>query len=80
MQDLLLKNKLIHKMEIKKKNVLKMYNLPKKVFFCKKCTMSNQRPRIRFNSKGVCSACQFAEFKRKKNKLEKKEKRNFKAS
>ena len=53
-------------MEIKKKNVLKLYNLPKKVFFCKKCTISNQRPRIRFNSKGICSACQFAEFKRKK--------------
>ena len=53
-------------MKIKKKNVLKLYNLPKKVFFCKKCTISNQRPRIRFNSKGVCSACQFAEFKRKK--------------
>ena len=50
-----------------------MYNLPKKVFFCKKCTMSNQRPRIRFNSKGVCSACQFAEFKRKKINWKKRE-------
>lgn len=60
-------------MEIKKKNVLKMYNLPKKVFFCKKCTMSNQRPRIKFNSKGVCSACQFSEFKRKKINWKKRE-------
>ena len=67
-------------MEIKKKNVLKLYNLPKKVFFCKKCTISNQRPRIRFNSKGICSACQFAEFKRKKNKLEAKRGRAFEAS
>ena len=33
--------------------------------------MSNQRPRITFNKRGICSACQFADYK-KKNKLEKK--------
>jgi N-acetyl sugar amidotransferase len=32
--------------------------------FCKKCVMSNQRPRITFNKEGVCSACQYAEMKR----------------
>ena len=32
-------------------------NLPKEVKFCKKCVMSNQRPRIIFNDEGVCSAC-----------------------
>jgi N-acetyl sugar amidotransferase len=60
-------------MEIKKKNVLKLYNLPKKILFCKKCTISNQRPRITFNSKGICSACQYAVFKRKKINWKKRE-------
>ena len=53
-------------MKIIKKNVLKKYNLPKEIVFCRKCTMSNQRPRITFNKKGICSACQFNEFKRNK--------------
>jgi N-acetyl sugar amidotransferase len=34
--------------------------LPKKVVFCKNCVVSNQRPRTRFNEKGICSACQWA--------------------
>jgi len=49
---------------IEKKNIQEMYNLPSEVVFCKKCTISNQRPRIQFDDKGVCSACKFAEFKR----------------
>ena len=49
------------------KNVLKRYNLPEKVVFCKKCTISNQRPRISFDSAGLCSACRFAEHKKKIN-------------
>ena len=53
-------------MKILKKNILKRYNLPREIVFCKKCTMSNQRPRITFNKKGICSACQFSEFKKKK--------------
>lgn len=36
---------------------------PKTVFFCKKCVVSNQRPRITFNEEGVCSACQYAHIK-----------------
>ena len=60
-------------MIIKKKNTLKLYNLPKKVLFCKKCVISNQRPRITFNKEGVCSACQFAVFKRKKIDWNKRE-------
>lgn len=32
--------------------------------FCKLCTMSNQRPRITFDENGVCSACNYAEYKR----------------
>ncbi len=36
---------------------------PKEVIFCKKCVVSNQRPRITFNEEGVCSACQYAHIK-----------------
>lgn len=39
------------------------YSLPNEVKYCKRCTISNQRPRISFNEEGVCSACQFAEIK-----------------
>ena len=60
-------------MIISKKNVLKKYNLPKEVIFCKKCVMSNQRPRITFNAKGVCSACTYAEYKRSKISWKKRE-------
>ena len=41
----------------------KKYNLPEEVKFCSKCVNSNQRPRITFDDAGVCSACNFAEFK-----------------
>jgi len=37
---------------------------PKKVFFCKTCVVSNQRPRIVFDDNGVCSACRYSEYKR----------------
>lgn len=33
---------------------------PKNIQFCTKCVVSNQRPRITFDSNGVCSACRFA--------------------
>jgi N-acetyl sugar amidotransferase len=49
---------------MKKKDVLGQYNLPVDVKFCKKCTISNQRPRITFDEDGVCSACNYAEYKR----------------
>ena len=58
---------------IEKKDVVKIYNLPKQVLFCKRCTISNQRPRITFNKEGVCSLCQFAVFKRKKIDWSKRE-------
>ena len=38
--------------------------LTPKVIFCKKCVVSNQRPRIVFDSEGVCSACRFSEHKK----------------
>ena len=39
--------------------------LPKEVIWCKKCTISNQRPRIVFDSNGVCSACNNRDYKNK---------------
>lgn len=34
------------------------------VFYCKRCVVSNQRPRITFNAEGICNACLYAERKR----------------
>jgi N-acetyl sugar amidotransferase len=48
---------------IKNKETQKRYNLPTDVIFCKKCTISNQRPRISFDDEGVCSACNFSKVK-----------------
>lgn len=48
------------------KNTQQRYNLPSEVKYCKKCTISNQRPRITFDEEGICSACKFAEFKKEK--------------
>ena len=48
-----------------KKNVLDRYHLPSEVRYCRRCTMSNQRPRITFDDNGVCSACNYNDFKRK---------------
>ena len=48
------------------RNTQKKYNLPSEVKFCTKCTISNQRPRITFDMNGVCSACNFADFKQNK--------------
>ena len=39
--------------------------LPEEVIFCKRCVVSNQRPRITFDEEGVCSACRFAEMKQR---------------
>ena len=49
---------------IEKQNVRERYNLPEQIRFCKRCTMSNQRPRITFDEQGVCNACRFADHKR----------------
>ena len=48
-----------------KRDLIKQYNLPAEIKYCKKCTISNQRPRITFDKNGICSACNFAEHKRK---------------
>ena len=49
----------------KPKDLSKIYSLPKKVIFCKKCVISNQRPRIVFDKNGVCTACNYFEYKKK---------------
>jgi N-acetyl sugar amidotransferase len=50
-------------MSILSKNSKKLYSLPDEVKFCKKCVMSNQRPRITFDKDGVCNACKYWESK-----------------
>jgi len=44
-------------LKFKKKNIIKTYNLPKTLKFCKNFIISNKRPRISFNNDGVCNAC-----------------------
>jgi len=71
------------------KLVTPKYGLPKKVVFCKKCVISNQRPAsavefksrkndkketIVFGTDGVCDACRFAEYKEAKIDWDKREK------
>ena len=41
--------------------------IPKKVLWCKKCVISNQRPRIIFDSSGICSGCKNQEKKKNIN-------------
>ncbi len=50
------------KFDIKNLDV-NIQKLPKKVIFCKNCTVSNQRPRIEFNKNGICSACEWSNEK-----------------
>jgi len=55
----------MRKVNYEKINIGKKYNLPKEVIFCKKCVISNQRPRIVFDKEGVCNACRYFEYKKK---------------
>lgn len=45
-------------------HVIERYKLPLEVKYCTECVISNQRPRIAFDEKGVCSACTFAKKKK----------------
>lgn len=36
----------------------------KHVIFCKRCVMSNQRPRLQFNDDQICSSCLFSDYKK----------------
>ncbi len=51
-----------------KKRITLDFELHKKrkpIIFCKKCVISNQRPRITFDENGICSACNYVEEKKK---------------
>lgn len=60
-------------MSIGRRYYEKGYNLPNEVKYCKKCVISNQRPRITFDEHGVCSACNFADYKARVVDWEKRE-------
>ena len=38
-------------------------HIPKKILWCKRCCISNQRPRIIFDKNQICSACKFSDYK-----------------
>ena len=60
---------------IKDITIDKQYDdLPKDVVFCKNCVVSNQRPRTVFNSRGICSACEWAMEKNSKVDWNRREK------
>lgn len=61
-------------MHIENKNVLERYNLPKEIIYCKTCSISNQRPRITLDEHGVCSACNYAVYKKNKVDWKQREK------
>jgi len=45
------------------------------VVYCKRCVVSNQRPRLLFNEEGVCAACLYSEYKNKIIDWDKREKK-----
>ncbi len=47
-----------------KVDIDKRYNLPKEVKYCRRCVMSNQRPRIKFDENGVCAPCNYFDYKK----------------
>lgn len=59
---------------LEKRNTRKLYNLPEEVLYCKKCTLSNQRPRVTFDEQGLCSACFFSDYKKNKIDWQQREK------
>ena len=50
-----------------------LLNQPKEILFCKRCVMSNQRPRITFDAEGVCGGCRNNELYKKKTDWNKRE-------
>ena len=60
-------------MSYSKIDIKKKYYLPDNVIFCKKCVQSNQRPRISFDAKGICNACNHFEEKKSINWKEREE-------
>ena len=52
-------------MTMKSKKTLdeQLSKLPAETQFCKRCVVSNQRPRIHFDEDGTCSACGYSDIK-----------------
>ena len=48
-----------------------------KLFWCKNCVVMSTRPRTTFDNRGFCSACVWAEEKKKLNWKMQKEKVNY---
>lgn len=48
---------------MERKDVIKRYRLSTEVRYCTKCVISNQRPRIYLDDRGVCNACNYWEHK-----------------
>lgn len=44
----------------------------KKIFWCKKCVVASTRPRVTFDKNGICSACQWAQTKKKLDWIKRK--------
>lgn len=42
---------------------LKIIDPDKKIVYCQRCVISNQRPRVHFNEEGICGQCLYAEYK-----------------
>jgi len=62
-------------LDILKNNLDKQISqLPKEIRFCKRCVISNQRPRIHFDEEGICGACRFTDIKNNEIDWEKREK------
>lgn len=53
---------------------LKIINPDEKIIFCKRCVLSNQRPRVHFNDEGICGQCLYSEYKRNMIDWDKREK------
>ena len=54
---------------------LKSIDPNEKIVYCKRCVVSNQRPRLTFNDEGVCAPCLWAEYKKTEIDWDKKEKK-----
>lgn len=55
-------------------NNLKIIDPDEKIVYCKKCVMSNQRPRMHFNDDGVCGQCLYSVYKQTMVDWDKREK------
>jgi len=53
---------------------LRIIDPDEKIIYCKKCVMSNQRPRMHFNDEGVCGQCLYSEYKQTMVDWDKREK------